>query len=214
MHLAIVELQVILLLKLLEVFGVYSLLQDGLHVHVLVNPLLPQLTLPDWFHHSWCCTNLQWLMTEHRLDNRRINTKQLRHKTDKEERNMGQKWPSLQLCFCLWGVWFSLHTGRGGSDQVPWRLSLLPPTCSLNLASPILSYSQSNTCQFWPPQFPTLAASICTKPSFVFNGKNILEQLQEFCNVWASGCERWRHLADGRANRWHGARLATGRRPT
>ena len=47
MHLAIVELQVILLLKLLEVFGVYSLLQDGLHVHVLVNPLLPQLTLPD-----------------------------------------------------------------------------------------------------------------------------------------------------------------------
>ena len=46
-HLAIVELQVILLLKLLEVFGVYSLLQDGLHVHVLVNPLLPQLTLPD-----------------------------------------------------------------------------------------------------------------------------------------------------------------------
>ena len=38
MHLAIVELQVILLLKLLEVFGVYSLLQDGLHIHVLVNP--------------------------------------------------------------------------------------------------------------------------------------------------------------------------------
>ena len=47
MHLAIVELQVILLLKLLEVLGVNSLLQDGLHVHVLVNLLLPQLTLLD-----------------------------------------------------------------------------------------------------------------------------------------------------------------------
>ena len=38
MHLAIVELYMILLFKLLEVLRGYSLLQDGLHIHVL--PLL------------------------------------------------------------------------------------------------------------------------------------------------------------------------------
>ena len=55
MHLAIVELHMILLLKLLEVLRGNCLLQDGLHVHVL-SPC-SQLTLPDLFHH---CSILQW----------------------------------------------------------------------------------------------------------------------------------------------------------
>ena len=81
MHLAIVELYVVLLLKLLEVLRVYSLLQDSLHIHVLT-PL---------YHNSHCLADfttsgvtlicngkLRLAMTNDRTPTRQTEDKQLR----------------------------------------------------------------------------------------------------------------------------------------
>ena len=109
------------------------------------------------------------------------------------------------------------HRPGGSGDQVQWGFPfshLRWPTCFRNLkfckSLTLSTHPQSNSTKV----SLTMAILIyILSVHYISMMKTVVEKLQDFCEAWASACERWRHLADVRGNRWHGARLATGRRP-
>ena len=134
-------------------------------------------------------------------------------------KDVEHQWPPPQLFFCPWRLVVSAHgdTGRGAvvirfSGAFPFpTLGDLPAFAISSSAS--LSLSPRIHSQILP-KFLTMAILICLLSVHdISMMKTVVEKLQDFCEAWASACERWLHLAEGRGNRWHGARLATGRRP-